>query len=175
MSMATGPRYFLQENGLRTGPHSLAVLKQKAEIHVIKPDTSLAPEAEPDAWEPISDSQVLCEELFPIRAQFTLGARAVQTVNTSADPHHAPTVDEMLRENIARQRAAEGALMKPLPRRSNRRLKDYLFTVAAGALASMIPWLFVHVTLGHILLSIASTLFVALSAGWVFFFVMDRY
>ena len=175
MSMATGPRYFLQENGLRTGPHSLAVLKQKAEIHVIKPDTSLAPEADPDDWAPISDSQVLCEELFPVRVQFTLNTRAVESINTSADPHHAPSVDEMLRANIARQCKAEGEVMKPLPPRSNRRLQDYLFTVAAGALASMIPWLFVHVTIGHILLSVASTLFVALSAGWVFFFVMDRY
>ena len=175
MSMATGPRYFLQENGLRTGPHSLAVLKQKAEVHVIKPDTSLAPEAEPDDWAPISDSQVLCEELFPARTHYTLSARPVEKVNSAADPHHAPSVDEMLRANLARQRAAEGELMKPLPPRSNRRLKDYLFTVAAGALASMIPWLFVHVTLGHVLLSIASTIFVAISAGWVFFFVMDRY
>jgi len=173
--MATGPRYFLQENGLRTGPHSLAVLKQKAEIHVITPDTSLAPENEPDAWGPISDSQVLCEELFPARTQFTLAARTVDKVNSSADPHHAPSVDEMLRGNLARQRTAEGELLKPMPPRSNRRRTDYLFTVAAGALASMIPWLFVHVTLGHVLLSVASTLFVVISAGWVFFFVMDRY
>ena len=173
--MATGPRYFLQENGLRTGPHSLAVLKQKAEISVIKPDTSLAPENEPDTWAPISDSQVLCEELFPARTHYTLAARAVEKVNSSADPHHAPSVDEMLRDNLTRQRAAGGELMKPMPPRSNRRRTDYLFTVAAGALVSMIPWLFVHVTIGHVLLSLASTVYVAISAGWVFFFVMDRY
>lgn len=173
--MATAPRYFLQENGLRTGPHSLAVLKQKAEVHVIKPDTSLAPETEPDTWAPISDSQVLCEELFPARTHYTLAARTIERVNTGTEPHAAPSVEEMLRANLARQRQAEGELLKPMPPRSNRRRNDYLFTVAAGAAASMIPWLFVPVTTGHILLSLAATGFVALSAAWVFFFVMDRY
>jgi hypothetical protein len=173
--MATGPRYFLSENGQRTGPHSLAVLKQKAELGVLKPDTSIAPETEPDEWTPISDSQVLCEELFPLRRQFTFGARPIEKVNTPTAPHHAPSVDEMLRDNLARQRSTEGELLKPMPPRSNRRLTDYLFTVAAGAGLSMLPWLFVPVTAAHVFLAVGATVFVAISAAWVFFFVMDRY
>jgi hypothetical protein len=173
--MATGPRYFLSENGQRTGPHSLVVLKQKAEVHVLKPETSIAPESDPDDWTPISASQVLCEELFPARRPFTLGARTVEKVNTSADPHAAPSIEEMLRDNLARQQSAGSELLKPLPPRSNRRLKDYLFTVVAGALVSMIPWLFVPVNIGHVFISLAATAFVALCAAWVFFVVMDRY
>lgn len=173
--MPSAPRYFLSENGQRTGPHSLAVLRQKAEIGVLRPDTSIAPESAPDDWSPLSDSQVLSEELFPARRQFTMGPRTIEKVNTAADPHSAPSIDEMLRGNLARQHAAEGELLKPMPPRSNRRRNDYLFTVAAGALASMIPWLFVPVTIGHVFLSVGATFFVAVSAGWVFFFVMDRY
>lgn len=169
------PRYFLQENGLRTGPHSLLVLKQKAEIRVITPETSIAPEDEPDRWSPIRESQVLAEELFPPRPGYGLTAnRPVAHVNSPAESS-VPTVDEMLRNNLARQKTAEGELLKPLPSRSNRRLKDFLFTVAAGAVASMIPWLFVNVTIGHIFLSAAATAFVAICAAWVFYGVMDRY
>ena len=172
--MPTGPRFFLSENGLRTGPHSLVVLKQKAEIGVLRPDTSIAPESEPDDWSPITESQVLFEELFPAHRPFTLGSRAVERVNSSATPA-APSVEEMLRDNLARQRAAEGELLKPQPKRSNRRLNDYLAIVAAGAGVSMLPWLFVPVTAGHILLSIGATGFVAICAAWVLFFVVDRY
>lgn len=169
------PRYFLQENGLRTGPHSLLVLKQKAEIRVLTPDASIAAEDEPDRWFPIREAQVLAEELFPPRPGYGLTAnRSVAHVNSPAE-HSAPTVDELLRANLARQQAAEGELLKPLPPRSNRRRADYLFTVAAGALASMIPWLFVNVTIGHIFLSLAATGFVAVCAAWVFYGVMDRY
>jgi len=172
--MPTGPRFFLSENGLRTGPHSLAVLKQKAEIGVLRPDTSIAPESEPDDWSPITESQILSEELFPLHRQFRLGARTVEMVNGSATPA-APSVEQMLRDNLARQLAAEGELLKPHPKRSNRKLTDYLAIVATGAGVSMIPWLFVPVTAGHILLSIGATGFVAVCAAWVLFFVVDRY
>jgi hypothetical protein len=172
--MATGPRYFLSENGQRTGPHSLVVLKQKAEVHVLRPETSIAPESDPDDWTPISDSQVLCEELFPARRQFTLGARAIEAVNKS-DAHVAPSIEDMLRDNLVRQNTAGGDVLKPLPPRSNRRLKDYAFTVGAGAVVSMAPWLFIPLTAGLIFLSLAATAFVALCAAWVFFVVMDRY
>ena len=173
MDMANAPRYFLSENGQRTGPHSLAVLKQKAEIHVIKPDTSIAPEDEPDAWAAITDSQVLCEELFPERRQFTFATRIVEKVNTAAEPHHAPSVDEMLRANIARQRTAEGELLKPMPPRSNRRRNDYLILSAIinGIVVINLlmgrPW-FDPFLLGFFAMA-------NIGVAWVLFVVMDRY
>lgn len=171
--MPPGPRFFLQENRLRTGPHSLAVLQQKAEIGVITPETSLAPEADPDGWAPISESQVLCEELFPARPRYTLGPRTVETVNTAADPHYAPSVQEMLRGNLSRQREAEGELLKPLPPRSRRRRTDYV--IVAVLLNGLVlvnllmgrpwfdPFLLGFFTMGNI------------SLAWVLFGVMDRY
>lgn len=173
--MATGPRYFLQENGLRTGPHSLAVLKQKAEIHVITPDTSLAPENEPDVWAPITDSQVLREELFPLRTHFSLGARTVETVNSSADPNHAPSVDEMLRDNLTRQRAAEGELLKPMPPRSNRRRNDYLFLTIAGNLAAVLGFVFLPANPVVFVSLVAFVAIYNIGLIWTVFFVMDRY
>ncbi len=173
--MHRAPRFFLTEAGLRTGPHSLAVLKQKAEIYALSPETSIAPESAPDEWTPISASHVLCEELFPTRRPFTLGSRPVETINMAGHADAAPSIEQMLRANLARQQAAEGELLKPLPPRSNRRRTDYLFTVAAAAGLSMVPWLFVPVTAGHIVLSLGATGFVALCGAWVFFVVMDRY
>jgi hypothetical protein len=170
--MPAGPRFFLSENGLRTGPHSLVVLKQKAEIGVLRPDTSIAPESEPGDWSPIHESQVLSEELFPARRQFTLGARTVEMVNSSAT-QAAPSVEEMLRDNLARQRAAEGELLKPLPPRSNKRRNDYI--LLAGGLNAIVavrllqgcpvydPFLVGLFVMGNI------------SLVWVMFFVMDRY
>ncbi|MFA6289803.1 MAG: hypothetical protein WC661_20670 [Opitutaceae bacterium] len=170
--MSAGPRFFLSENGLRTGPHSLVVLKQKAEIGVLRPDTSIAPESAPDDWSPIHESQILSEELFPARRQFTLGSRPVEIANT-ADVAAAPSVDEILRSNLARQRAAEGELLKPLPPRSNKRRKDYL--ILAGGVNAIVairllqgaplfdPFLVGFFAMGNI------------SLVWVMFFVMDRY
>jgi hypothetical protein len=171
--MSSGPRFFLTEDGRRTGPHSLAVLKQKAELGVIKPDSALAPEAEPEAWEPIRDSSVLNEELFPARPRFNLAHRAVERVNTPGEPRHVPSVDEMLRANLARQQAAEGELLKPMPPRSNRRRNDYLI------LAAMINGLFVvNLIIGRPWYDpFLIGLFVMgnVSLAWVLFGVMDRY
>ncbi len=170
--MPAGPRFFLSENGLRTGPHSLAVLKQKAEIGVLRADASIAPESEPDDWSPIHESQVLSEELFPARRQFALGARPVEIANT-AHLIASPSVDEILRSNLARQQAVEGELLKPVPPRSNKRRKDYL--ILAGSINAIVairllqgappfdPFLVGFFAMGNI------------SLVWVMFFVMDRY
>jgi hypothetical protein len=173
--MPSAPRYYLAEEGRRTGPHSLAVLKQLAEVGTITPETLHASESDPNDWSPLRASQVLHDELFPERPHYALDSnRAVEHVNRP-DNAAVPSVDEMLRANIARQRQAEGELLTPQPPRPNRRRTDYLLTVAGGAGVSMIPWLFVHVTAGHIILTLAATTFVAICAAWVFYGVMDRY
>ncbi|MBW8782605.1 MAG: DUF4339 domain-containing protein [Verrucomicrobia bacterium] len=168
------PRYFLMEDGRRTGPHTLAVLCQKAEIRVIDRETLVAFEDEPEAWLPLRECEGLSAGLFPEKAVFTLAAKTIESVNTTT-PTQATSVHEMLRSNLARQEAAAGELLKPLPPRSNRRKQDFwiLFgalNLAVGLLAfrlPMNPMVFVSIialfTLGNI------------SLVWVMFFVMDRY
>jgi hypothetical protein len=173
--MPSAPRYYLADSGRRTGPHSLAVLKQLAEVSTITPDTLHATESDPNDWSPLRDSQVLHDELFPARPHYTLDPhRPVEHVNRP-DNVAVPTVDEMLRANLARQEASKGELLAPQPPRPNRRRSDFLFTVAAGAGASMFSWVFVDVTVGHIILTLGATAFVALCAAWVFYGVLDRY
>jgi hypothetical protein len=48
--MPSAPRFFLREDGRRTGPHSLLVLKLKAARSLFSADTLLAQENEPEAW-----------------------------------------------------------------------------------------------------------------------------
>ena len=172
--MQYAPRYFLREDGRRTGPHSLSALKQKAEMGLMSADTSLAQENEPEMWTALRDSQVLYEELLTARPHYTLAPRKIIRVN-HADHPATRSVQEMLRANLSCQEQVEDKLLKPLPPRSNRRLNDYLFIVAGGAGVSMIPWLFVTVAKGHILLTLGTTAFIASCAAWVMFGVMDRY
>lgn len=171
--MAPAPlRYLLIEDGHPTGPHSLAVLLQKAQVHVITADTLAAPENKPPQWQPIRTLAPLHEVLFPAKAKLTLGARTVEVVNTTAQAA-APGVDEILQANIVRQRTAEGELLKPHPPRSNKRRNDYL--ILAGGLNGIVavrllqgcpiyePFLVGLFVMGNI------------SLVWVMFFVMDRY
>lgn len=170
--MSTEPRYFLIEDGRRTGPHSMTVLRQKADIHVITPDTPIAPEDAPETWAPLRDSSALCIELLPVRPRYTLRASTIERVNADEIPA-APSVKEILQSNLARERSVEGELLKPLPPRSNRRRNDYL--IAAGLLNGLVianlflgrPW-YDPFLLGFFVMG-------NISLAWVIFGVMDRY
>ena len=172
--MPSSPRYFLREDGRRTGPHSLAVLKQKAELGLLTANSPLAPEAEPEAWAPLGDSQVLREELLTAHTHYTLGKREVETVNHAENPA-TPSVESILRGNLARQREVEGELLKPLPPRSNRRRNDYLIAAIAGNLLAAIGFIYLP---GNPITFVYLIAFVTLyNTGlvWILFFVMDRY
>jgi hypothetical protein len=171
--MPTVPRYYLAEAGQRTGPHSLAVLKQFAELRTITADTLHATESEPNDWSPLRDAEVLHDELFPARPHYSLYLqRPVEHINRS-DNAAVPSVDEMLRANLARQREAEGELLSPQPPRPNNRRRDYLILAAfinglvAVNLALGRPWydpfLLGFFAMGNI------------SLAWVLYGVMDRY
>ena len=170
--MPSPPRYFLREDGRRTGPHSLAVLKQKAELGLITADTMLAAEAEPETWAPLRDSQVLCEELIPARPHYTLGKREVERVNRADNPA-VPSVDEMLRANLARQKQAEGELLTPMPPRPNRRRTDYL--ILAGLLNGFIGLLIYHGMPWYNPFLLGLFIMGNLGLTWVLFGVMNRY
>src|SRR5690606_6398356 len=130
--------------GLRTGPHSLLVLKQKAEIHMITPETSLASETNPDGWTPIREMEVVCAELFPARTRLRLGSRTVEHLNAN-DPRAAIRVEDLLQDNLRRRQAAETDLLSPLPPRSNKRLRDYLLLAIAGNLLALLGFVFLPI------------------------------
>lgn len=166
------PHYFLIENGETTGPHSPAVLRQKAQIHVITRDTPIAFEDAPGTWMPLHQLEVLNAELFPEKPRFTLASRPVETVNHAGIPAPA-SVDEILRTNLVHQRHAEGELLKPHPPGSNKRRNDYFILVGGlnGIVAIRLlqgspvydPFLVGLFVMGNI------------SLLWVMFVVMDRY
>ncbi len=170
--MPTALRYFLVEEGRRTGPHSWAVLRQKADIHILTPDTPIAPENDPETWAPLRDFPALRNELLPERPRYILRSRAIEPVQTENLPA-TPSVTEMLQANLVRQNAAESELLKPMPPRSNRRRNDYF--IVAGLLNGLVvanlllgrpwydPFLLGFFAMGNI------------SLAWVLFGVMDRY
>ena len=168
--------YELQESGCVTGPHSLVVLRQKAEIHVLRPDhlVRLASAPEPGPWLPIREIPELCELLFPPRARPRLSTLVVHdSTNTRTDASTPATdVFKLLKDNSAHQRAAEDDLLKDLGPRPNNRRRDYLIlafslNVFVAAVGSFVgyhnPFLIGLWTMGN------------LGLIWVLYFVMDRY
>lgn len=169
------PAYYLVEDGRSTGPHSLAVLRQKAEVHALRPDALVHPaDAAPDAgWRPVSAEPELHALLFPARPAPSLGATRFESTNAASDASIAPfDITTALRDNAARQRAAEGELLEPQAPRSNNRRRDYivctiglnLFCLLMGYLIGfMNPFLIGLFAMGNV------------SLVWVLYGVMDRY
>ena len=162
------------EDGRRTGPHSLAVLCQKAEIRVIDRETLVAFEDEPETWLPLRECEGLSAGLFPEKTAFTLAAKTIESVNAAA-PTQPVSVHDMLQSNLARQEAATGDLLKPLPPRSNRRKQD--FWLLFGALNLVVALLALWLPMNPIVFVSIIALFTLgnISLVWVMFFVMDRY
>lgn len=171
--------YYLAEDGRPTGPHSLVVLRQKAEIFVLRPDSlvipaSPAPADPPPAWTPIHALPDLHALLFPKRTGLALGRAHVAADVSRDDASLAPThVPALLHDNTSRQVAAEGPL-RPPPRGAyrHRRTRDYLwsagalnaFCVAYGLSSTFLnPFLIALIVIGNI------------SMLWVMFGIMDRY
>jgi hypothetical protein len=168
--------YELKEDGRTTGPHSLVVLRQKAEIHVLRPDhlVRLASASEPGPWLPIREIPELHALLFPPRAVPRLASSvSFEPANARVDAEQPATdVFKLLKDNAARQRAAEDELLKDLGPRPNNRRRDYLvlaislngFVAAVGSFVGYHnPFLIGLWTMGN------------LGLVWVLYFVMDRY
>ncbi|CAM2899256.1 DUF4339 domain-containing protein [Rariglobus hedericola] len=172
--MATPPRYFMMEDGQRTGPHSLAVLLQKAEMHALTADTLIAPENEPGIMLPLRDFQVLCSELLPERVHYTLGAHAIDRVNTTEIPA-ALSVQEILSDNLARERAVEGQLLKSARARTNNRRRDYVLLTVAGNAFAALAWVLFPGTPMVVVSLLGFVVIYNVSLAWVLYGVMDRY
>ena len=169
------PRYFLTEDGKRTGPHSMAVLVQKAEIRMLTANTLLAPENEPDAWAPLSSYEVLCSELLPNRPNYTLGSRNIERVNSNNVPP-APSISEMLKANLAHEKAFQSTLPKaPPPKRSNKRLRDFLIVSITLTLAAVFAGMKFSDNTFFTIALVGATVFLNACLAWVMFGIMSRY
>lgn len=169
------PAYYLVEEGHSTGPHSLAVLAQKAEVHALRPDSLVCPveSAEAPDWRPIRELPELHDHLFAPRTLPSLGAARFAAVNSEIDQAAAPfVVEQALRDNTARQRAAEGELLKDLGPRPNRRRRDYLF--CAGGLNLFVLLLGPLIGYGNPFL-VGLWAIGNVSLVWILYGVMDRY
>jgi hypothetical protein len=101
--------YFLIEDHDVTGPHSLTVLRQKAEIFAITPDTPVKPSEPVDAlWMHIHEMPALRATLFPQKKSLNLQTLAPFPGLTPTEAGHEPVhIEEILRENAMRQIHAE--------------------------------------------------------------------
>lgn len=167
--------YYIVEAEKATGPHSLVVLKQKAEIHVLSPDSLVHPSEAPagTAWTPIRELPALHELLFPTRTRPTLGTTTFESANTQTESTtKAFSIEAALHENTARQRLAEGSLLKDIgPRPNNRRRDFFVCTIALNLFVAGVgqfigyanPFLVGLWALGN------------LGVVWLLYGVMDRY
>ena len=171
------PPYFLLEDGLPTGPHSLVVLRHKADIRVIGPDSSVRPSVSPDApWLPIRAIPDLDALLFPPRAVPTLAAaRAPATATPLPEAHRPVEVERMLQENTRRLVATEHFDPSAVPGRRARRHRTFLLTVLAFAIPA---WAAYHFGLfpRSELVAILAASFVAIAAllsYWIIYHITD--
>lgn len=172
------PPYFLVEDGKVTGPHSLEVLLQKAGIHVIGPDTPVQPAALPDAsWRPLRAETELHAVLFPARPTLSLGKAHFTSTNTPGDAASAPVdVFAMLRDNAARQNAAERDIpLPPLPPRGKRRNRDFLLIAVGGDAFAIAFWLMAGRNTVHGIFVLSFVVVLTLSLYWVLYHVLDPY
>ena len=173
------PRYYLVEDGKVTGPHSLEVLRQKAEIHVISPDNHVQPATPPDApWYPLREDAALLAALFPARPALSLGKARFTPANAPADTA-TPAVDvfALLRDNTARQVAAERALPPPpeRPRRGARRKRDFLLVAVGGDALAIAFWFWAGQSTVHGVFVLSFVVVLTVSLYWVLFHVLDPY
>lgn len=103
------PTYQIVEGDQVTGPHTLVVLRQKADIHVINPDTPVRAIVQPpEPWRPIRDWPELHDLLFVAKTAPKLGIAKFHATNIQTDADSAPVdVQQLLRGNAVVQKAAE--------------------------------------------------------------------
>lgn len=165
-------RYRVRSADVTYGPHPLATLRDMASVRVFSDEAFIAGEFTDD-WVPICAQPALRDAIFPPGRKLTLKEKNFVSVNTPAsDP--PPTIEEILRKNIAHQTAHEAPLSLE-DRRPNRRRRDFIFLLLAGnggiaALTALLP----HNPVA-LLFALAFVVMFSLSAYWIMFHIMERY
>lgn len=180
--MPLAERYYLVEAGGAAGPFSLAVLRQKAEIRVLKPDDLVHPADEVDAaWLPIRAHPELHQLLFPERPGLALGTgTAFPTVNPEQDRDSAANhVLGLLRDNAERETAARAehdvfAIDRPDTRGRSRR-RDFWTVVGGGNLFALVAFALGGFSAVHGVFVAGFMIILTLGTYWVLYHVMDPY
>jgi len=166
--------FHLMEDRKITGPHSLAVLRQKADVFAITPETPVLTRGSADTtWRLISQIPALNAELFPQKKSLALqkNSPALSSLESAYEPVQ---VEKLLRQNTERQVAAESlASYTPAPGPQRRRNRNFLIYV----LLLNLPGLFALVSISadsplKIILPSLSVLATAI-VYWVMFHVLD--
>ncbi len=172
------PTFQLVEGDQVTGPHSLAVLRQKADIHVITPDTPARPVAHPpEPWRPIRDWPELHALLFAAKTSVHLRDARFHSTNAQTDADSDPIdVQDILRGNAAAQKTSElretNATPTPDPYARRRRL--FAVTAALVVLpAAAICFLLLPGTQGVITATAGIVLSALAVIYWIMFHVLD--
>lgn len=176
MSVAAAalPSYWLIEGGHATGPHTPEKLREKAQLAAIARSSLVAAEGAAD-WMPIEANTALAAVVFPAGAT-SLVLAAVRPVQTTDQALvQPPSVDEILLQNSARQRAAEGELLRELPTRPNRRLHDFLWLAGLINAGCLVLALVLPMNPVVLVSLISGSAMGTAGLAWVIFVVMDRY
>lgn len=171
---STTQLYELLEEDRVTGPHSLVVLRQKADIRVIDADTLIRPAHDTAApWRPLREDAELMEFLLPKRSRQSLGSTRFANTNTATDAASQP-VDVM---QILRHNSAVEASQKEVSKLADqtypyRRRRDYLVSAAALNLFCVVTGLMFGFVNPFV---IAAFVMGNVCLAWVLFGVMDKY
>lgn len=170
--------YYLVENGATTGPHTLRVLHQKAEIRALSPDALVIDAATPGApWRPIHEVPELHAHIFPTPAAPKLDLGTYKPSLPAADAGFSPTdVRQLLHDNTARQLAAEKlAGARPLVRIGTQRRRDFWLLLIVGNGIAAASGFFLGFNLIQTVFILSFVVFFSLSLYWVLYHVMDPY
>ena len=110
----------------------------------------------------------------PPPRKFTFKDNSFQRENTAATPP-APSVHEILRDNLAVQKSIEPAVLPNLKDRRTKRRRDYwLLMLTMNPVIAYVGWLVYGDPVGSIFLL---SFFVLFNVGlaWIMFQVMDKY
>lgn len=166
------PRYFLRLDAGRSGPHSLAALRDMASASAFTADTQISLE-ESDAWFAIRDLPELSETLFPAARKHSLKAKAFVA---TPDSDTAISVGEILRTNLRAEDARPApAAPPPITHYPNLRRRDYLLTATlCNGFLGALAWFLPRAPLLDLLL-ISACVLINIVLYWIYYHVMSRY
>jgi hypothetical protein len=125
----------------------------------------------------VSTAAPLPSDDDPPPIKHTLTTARFEAINApSTAPAPAPTdVYQVLRDNLARENAAEMNAVKPVPKRRSRRKRDFWLMLVLGNLTIAATVYFTRGNTIAVLIGLAGVLCLSVALTWVMWFVLDDY